>query len=529
MSTTALCSQNDCHRILLVDEVLDRIFRELHRRSLQGSLASAARTCKAWNEVATRIIWERVEDAGFLGLVKTYNLLKVIHRSLFFCLEDPKLISGISPCQIAQSQQSMDRFRHLCHYVRSFSFSDEFVIDIQVDGWLAALGTPGMKTLWPRLEEVRWSENMRMDLSLPTLVGPALRKLVIPQSKVKTDSGSLSRVLRRLRDVRPNLSTLEFKKINFDQGDFNDLLDILAQLPDLKRLVLTSNFKAKSKLDCVKFLMAVHGHESLEKLSIIGAVPAETDPSWTRHLGAGSFRSIKELMIEDCPPDFLRVLQQLRSPPRLTCLHLGGGVHQVQETIEEASLHPQLRNLHIEGATEASPISLPHDILNCLISCPLLEALGLTIHQPVPINDDDIKALVTGCPFLSSVSFNIKGSQLSLFSLVHLVEGCRGLKLLLFEFDGTIRLGELQHWTPWRDPEGHIPELQLIFFDAKRSKLTEDAVPVVAKLFKKLFEKKGPMLFNATRGRDREVWKYIFGKRPFPEELKESASVKPGV
>lgn len=80
----AAANQNaqSCHVALLLDEIIIQIFRQLvanvqHRNTWRTYLKSAARTCRAWNEVALDFLWRDVDTVQIARLMEQCKVPQV--------------------------------------------------------------------------------------------------------------------------------------------------------------------------------------------------------------------------------------------------------------------------------------------------------------------------------------------------------------------------------------------------------------------------------------------------------------------
>lgn len=77
MPVATFDTESRCHDALLLDLVLLGVFSALIQDSMMASLACAAQTCQAWNEVATKLLWREVEISALIRLVELYGVRKI--------------------------------------------------------------------------------------------------------------------------------------------------------------------------------------------------------------------------------------------------------------------------------------------------------------------------------------------------------------------------------------------------------------------------------------------------------------------
>ncbi|KAM5537991.1 hypothetical protein V8D89_008467 [Ganoderma adspersum] len=248
------------------------------RHDNRRMLAALARSCRAFNGPATKVLWSQLDT--FFPLL---NIFSAFHGHQTVPDTSP-------PCMISGNilPQEFARFRELGGFLQAVAPSDcicEFDTP-NSDVWYYLSRISGGKPLFPSLRELHWAIRQPSSAGILFLLTSSLRRLTICYSDDNQDSDEWQlgqgMLFRTIFDVAPLLTHLTFADINHML--LSACLSNVNNLQGLRVLSLCQNVSVD--LDILRSLSSIG---SLEELSFA------VDIDWLDEPSFSGFSTLKKL------------------------------------------------------------------------------------------------------------------------------------------------------------------------------------------------------------------------------------------
>ncbi|KAG9000467.1 hypothetical protein FRB93_012672 [Tulasnella sp. JGI-2019a] len=263
---------NQCHWALLLDEVLVHIFQH----SSHEDLPKAAIVCRAWNEPALRIIWERMDLVDFLKVFRG-----VTWRDE--CLHFDK----------GCTEKNLDRLILYGSWIKTLCLYDwphNTIVD-ELRSIIAQLPQPLLPLLHelqiPLLDPIPEETDGSYAL---VFAGPMLRKLFYgPHCKTATA------FCMQIPTLSPFLEELDLLICDVVESSTLTVISEMLARPPALRLVEIEGTDSDHDFDAILSILAGHKHLEELRLEGIGLVPSHP-ASYRRGFG-----SLHRLTLISCP------------------------------------------------------------------------------------------------------------------------------------------------------------------------------------------------------------------------------------
>ncbi|KAG8998216.1 hypothetical protein FRB94_006995 [Tulasnella sp. JGI-2019a] len=415
MASTA--RKDRCHQVLLLHETLVQIFRHCSH----PTLAAAAVVCWAWSEPVLEILWEEVWLGDFLKLLGGVIWADSSVRS------DKRY-----------AEKNIDRLILYGSWIKMAHLSDR-LHDTFVDKLCTAI-TYLSRPLLPQLRDLKihyyCNAPKETDMSHPLIfAGPMLRKLSLTSTYGKTTTAFHT----QLPTLSPFLEELVLSIDVAVETSVFGVAEMLAHLPALRLVDIRANALGHN-IDAIISTLASHQH--LEELRIwnMQLVSSYSVPAPFR-----GFASLRRLSSTWCRgiSSFLMGLSPTSHPTYIAVIDAFMAPYTLEEFFQAVSAFNQLECLIVQGQKDDSGVPSV-EILGPLRSCSALETLEITLEYDIPINDDDLEALVSYLPRLINIKLgrasrrtSMGRSHLTLRALTIIATSCPMIRFVSVNLDAS--------------------------------------------------------------------------------------------
>ncbi|KAG9025946.1 hypothetical protein FRB95_009611 [Tulasnella sp. JGI-2019a] len=369
-----------CHRALLLDEVLVQVFQYLSR----DTLTKAAVVCRAWNEPVLKILWEKVYLENFLKLFGGLRLENDYLRSDNACTE-----------------KNLDRLILYGSCIKSgylyYRLHDTFLDELNTT--IAQLSQP----LFPLLHDLTigfFSSIPQDSDGSHAFAGPVLQQSR-PALHFKKATTAFC---MQLPILSPFLEELVLSIDIVAELSTFTVAEMLARLPALRHVDIQAG---ASFYDTGTILSVLAGHRSLDSLQIRDM---DLVPPHSALAHRGGFASLRQITSVRCPGIelFLKSLSPLSEPTYVRIANTDFSSRAIAEFFQVVGTFKRLESLGLQGYGVDLEVPLT-GALGPLGLCSMLETLSIVLVPRIPMRDDDLGAVLSHLPRL--INFRLGDSE----------------------------------------------------------------------------------------------------------------------
>ncbi|KAG8849971.1 hypothetical protein FRB96_000576 [Tulasnella sp. 330] len=374
-----------CHPVLLLEEILEEVFRQLSTSGLNRTLDSAARTCRAWSDVALNILWESTDMTTLLGVlspvIKQYYYLTKWEWGRFniIALKVKKLEAVHQDIKATIGAQFLKRIIRLA--------APSFFIPIL-----------------PRIQELTWGigANGVDTMQAVPFMSATLRRLTI-KTRLRPNDKQIFVDIPTRSPYITDLVFLDWSEQSYVDHMMEAVEGMLTQLPNLRSVHLQL---PGGSLDATRPLTALSKLMDLKQLKLEGHGKADEGRviHWPSSPSAPTFPSLHSLSLGWSQHSIPLLLQSVESSS-LTSInldHRDSGIADVADVIRAAARQAQLECLSIRG--QASTFTIDPRFLAPVHYFSSLKTLDIRLLQPMGLTDANLESSLPKLPQLYSFS-----------------------------------------------------------------------------------------------------------------------------